>query len=118
MIVGRSIHNQRIERLWRDVFQGVLKFYYGLFYHLEDMGILDPNSDIHLFCLHYAYLAQINRHLSMWKDAWNMHLLRTESNNSPVQIWTRGLLTLQQDLHERDDELLDEVLIHLCMYVI
>ena len=25
MIVGRSIHNQRIERLWHDVFQGVLK---------------------------------------------------------------------------------------------
>ena len=118
MIVGRSIHNQRIERLWRDVFQGVLKFYYGLFYHLEDMGILDPNSDIHLFCLHYAYLARINRHLSMWEDAWNMHPLRTESNNTPVQIWTRGLLALQQDLHERDDELLDEVLIHLCMYVI
>ena len=53
-----------------------------------------------------------------WKDAWNMHPLRTESNNTPVQIWTRGLLALQQDLHERDDELLDEVLIHLCMYVI
>ena len=40
MIVGRSIHNQRIKRLWRDVFQGALKFYYGLFYHLESMGIL------------------------------------------------------------------------------
>jgi len=46
MIVGRSIHNQRIEHLWRDVFQGALKFYYGSFYQLESMGILDPNSDI------------------------------------------------------------------------
>ena len=46
MIVGRSIHNQRIECLWRDVFQGTLKFYYGLFYHLESIGILDPNSDM------------------------------------------------------------------------
>ena len=124
MIVGRSIHNQRIERLWRDVFQGVLKFYYGLFYHLEDMGILDPNNDIHLFRLHYAYLARINRHLCMWKDAWNMHTLRTESNNTPIQIWTRRLLVLsnQQDLHERDDELLDEVLntysfMHVCHLV-
>ena len=28
IIAGRSIHNQCIERLWRDVFQGVLKLYY------------------------------------------------------------------------------------------
>ena len=92
--------------------------YYGLFYHLEDMGILDPNNDIHLFCLYYVYLPRINRHLSTWKNAWNMHPLRTESNNTPLQIWMRGLLACfnQHDLRERDDELLDEVLSELCMY--
>ena len=110
MIVGRSIHNQRIECLWRDVFQGALKFYYGLFYHLESIGILDPNSDIHLFCLHYVYLPRINQHLSMWKDAWNMHTLRTEGNHTPLQLWTRGMLARSaQDLRDMDDELLDEV---------
>lgn len=124
MIVGRSIHNQRIERLWRDVFQGALKFYYGLFYHLESTGILDPNSDVHLFCLQYVYLPRINQHLSTWKGAWNMHPLRTESNHTPLQLWTRGLLArCGQDLRHMDDELLDEVLIHCinecaCEYVI
>ena len=35
-ISGRSVHNQRIERLWRDVFVGTISFYYELFRSLED----------------------------------------------------------------------------------
>lgn len=37
MITGKSTHNQRIEGLWRDVFEGVLCLYYHflLFYGRE-----------------------------------------------------------------------------------
>jgi len=68
MIVRRSIHHQWIERLWRDVFQGALKFYYVLFYDLESMGIFDPNSDIlsSAFITYqvevWRYFNEINRH--------------------------------------------------------
>ena len=113
MIVGRSVHNQRIERLWRDVFQGVIKLYHGLFYHLEATGALDPDNDVHLFCLHYVYVPRINHHLQKWMNAWNMHSVRTEQNHSPLQLWTRGLLSQSMDgtTHTAhvNDESLDEV---------
>lgn len=40
MITGKSTHNQRIERLWWDVYEGVLGLCYQqlLFYFMEDKG--------------------------------------------------------------------------------
>ncbi len=66
VIVGKSVHNQRIERLWRDVFQGVTCTYYHLFNHLESSNFLDPLNESDLFSLHYVYLNLINHHLQQW----------------------------------------------------
>ena len=91
VIVGKSVHNQRIERMWRDVYEGVLGFYHGLFYHLESVSLLDPNNELHLFCLHTVYIPRINRHLQSWREAWAKHPMRSEHNLSPEQLWTSGL---------------------------
>lgn len=41
VLVGSSVHNQRIERLWRDVFRCVLSLFYGLFKVMESDNNLD-----------------------------------------------------------------------------
>jgi transposase len=89
IITGKSTHNQRIERLWRDVFEGVLGFYYKLFYFMEDNNILDPLSDVHLSALHYIYLSKINDKLKLWQKAWSRHRMRT-TKSSPLQLWLAG----------------------------
>ena len=91
VIVGKSVHNQRVERMWRDVHTGVLDFYYGIFSHLESIHMLNPDNALHLFRLHIIYLPRINRHLKTWQEAWIKHPMRTEHNLSPEQLWTSGL---------------------------
>jgi len=90
MITGPSTHNQRIERLWRDIFEGVLSFFYNLFYYMEDLGILNPLNMEHLAALHYVYMDEINRRLNFWTTAWSGHKIRTVKS-SPI-LWTSGQL--------------------------
>ena len=96
MLTGTSVHNQRIERLWRDLHQSVIKMYYRLFYYLENQHILDPLNELHLFALHFVYLPRINRSIKLFQSAWNHHGIRTMHNASPHQLYTAGILRLQQ----------------------
>ena len=111
MIAGRSVHNQRIERLWQDVYDGVLYIYYSLFYYLEGCGVLDPTSESDLFALHYVYKPRINHHLSVWKEGYLQHRVRTAGQRTPMQLYILGLLQMrgsgQLPPHEVYEQLLE-----------
>ena len=87
-IAGRSVHNSRIERLWRDVYRSVSSSFITVFSELEYGGALDPDNEADLFFLHYVYLPRINTSLAAFKSAWNNHQLSTENNMSPLQLYT------------------------------
>lgn len=91
-ITGLSVHNQRIERLWRDVFNQVIHHFYNLFYTWEDFHILDPEDDIHKLSLQMVFMPEIQSRLDLFRSAWNTHRLRTENNRSPNQVWVQGML--------------------------
>ena len=95
VLTGSSTHNQRIERLWRDLHYSATKLYYRLFYYLEDQHLLDPLNEVHVFALHYVYLPRINRSIDLFKNAWNHHSIRTMHNSSPHQLYSSGILRLQ-----------------------
>ena len=91
-LAGSSTDNQRIERLWRDVFRAVVHIYYYTFQAMEETGALTKDDPRQLFALHYVYLPRINRSLEMYSDAWNHHPIRTEHNWTPTQLWTNGMI--------------------------
>ena len=90
-ITGRSVHNSRRERLWRDVYQIFLSVFHDLFLSLEENHYLDIDNNDHLFCLHFVYKPLINRMLDSFSSSWLNHKIRTARNKTPMQLFLMGM---------------------------
>ena len=69
-IIGRSVHNVRIERLWRDLYNGCICYFHEFFGLLEQADCIQHQLDTLL-------------------KVWSQHKMRTAEHKSPFQ----GMLT-------------------------
>ncbi|XP_070401378.1 uncharacterized protein [Nothobranchius furzeri] len=109
-ISGKSVHNQRIERLWRDIRMCVTSSYYNTLHSLEAEDLLDISSQ-DLFSVHQTFLPQLNMDLQAFVEGWNNHPLRTERNRTPEQMWYLGLMSNPVNQPE-------SLQVKLCIYVL
>ncbi len=91
VITGSSTHNERIERLWRDIYRSVSSNYVAVFTILENEEILDTLNEVDMYCLHYVFTPRINKSLAEFQQSWNHHGLSTEGNKSPYQLFVEGM---------------------------
>lgn len=96
VITGSTTHNERIERLWRDVYRCVGSLYHDCFQKLEVEGCLNPLNETDMYCLHYVFLPRINSTLEHFIESWNNHSLSSENNLTPYQLFIRG--AIQQNM--------------------
>jgi hypothetical protein len=86
-ITGRSVHNQRIERLWRDSTSNVLNFYKVCFLELEEFRGIDFGRPALRFIIHHLFLPHINADLQRFIASWANHRISsTQGNRTPQQL--------------------------------
>lgn len=96
IITGNSVHNERIERMWRDVTQNISSSFIDTFFELEAEEALNPDNEVDIFCLHVVFLPRVNKSLTEFQGSWNNHPLSTEGNMSPLQLCVLGLVSSNQ----------------------
>ena len=91
--VGRSVQNQRIERLWGESNRVVAHNFKTLFRDMELADILCPTSELDLFALHYIYMSRVQQSLDEFQRQWNFHSLSSMGHISPLALWSEGVMS-------------------------
>ena len=102
MITGRSVHNQRIERLVRPIQWLHCFIQPPVFFELEEFSLLDPNKPLDLFALHYTFMPYLNQQLQSFCQIWNHHPLRSEHNRHHNSCGYQDFCLVQTTLQRKE----------------
>jgi len=91
VILGSSVHNQRVERFNREINTHIRARYARIFYALERNGKLNIDDPICIAALHFVYIPRINQVLDNLKACHNHHPIRTEGNLTPLQLVAKSI---------------------------
>ena len=97
---GKSVHNQRIERMWRDCRLFCFDFFTALFSEMECEDILDSTNSIHIAALQYVFIPRLNRALNNFSNAHNNRPCRSLHNRTPSQSFILSRLNYTPDVPE------------------
>ena len=90
-----AYHNQRIEPLWRDMYNVLLFSTIGCFYFMERHGLLNPLNEYHVSALHFVFVPRISKSLNEFTQSWNNHPICTTGHKSPNQLFSAGAILVQ-----------------------
>lgn len=89
-IVGTSTHNQRIERMWVNLQDWCTAKYMDVLREMVEDRVLDLDNSLHLWCLHFCFIPQLNLSLEWFIKRWNTHHMSTEGGRRPVLVFERS----------------------------
>ncbi len=79
-IIGRSVHNQRIERWWGFLRQNFGEFWIRLFKDMIELEVYSPHIAFQYMLLQFCFTELIREELLQVQCMWNKHRSRKIKN--------------------------------------